>query len=259
MVPIGFYRQVIPTGHADLGFSWSSLNYLETTPTVALDATASPADFVAARHKAFSAAAATDLIKLLRLRAKEIRAGGHLIAAIGGLKPDGESTPSNTGFQPLQAAMMKMVGAGTLSVAELGEMAMFPTHERTLEEVKDALSSVSPFWETEHISAKLIEHPSWVTYQTALSSAGSDPSKKDEAAKKYAHETLVNLLSSSGWFWIETLKKHRGQDWDGDAWLEEFLKIAVEEMLANETFRNSKVAIWYNYVKLRRTDVVEDE
>lgn len=259
MVPIGFFSQVVPSAHADLGFSWSSLNYLANAPNVALDATASPAEFVAARSKAFAEAGSRDLPKLLKLRAKEIKADGYLVAAIGGQKPEGETTPGNTGFQPIQAAMMKMLATGKLSMAELGETALFPSHERTVEEVEAAISSVSSLWDTEHISTKLIEHPSWAVYQNALSSAGDDHDQKEAAARKYARETIVNLLSSSGWYWSDVLQRHRGQDWDGaDAWLDELLEMAVEEMLANEGLRNAKVQIWYNYVRLRRTVTAAD-
>lgn len=259
MIPIGFYNQVTPTAHADLGLSWSSLNYLENSPNIALDATASPAEFIAARQKALASAGATDFIKLLKLRAQEIRPGGYFIAAIGGQKPEGDSRPGNQGFQPLQAAMMKMLKTGKLSMAEMGATALWPAHERTLEEVKVGLDAVKGLWDVEHVDAQLIVHPSWGTYQDALAGAGEDQGKKDEAARKYAYETLVNLLSSSGWFWIETLKKFRGEEWDGDAWIDELLALAVEEMLASETMRNAKVEMWYNYIKLKRSDVAVEE
>lgn len=256
MIPVGFFNQVVPDGYADIGFSWSSLNYLRTVPSVSLDATASPADFVAARREAFSTAGHADLVRLFHLRAREIREGGHFIAAIGGQKPAAEQTLSSTGFEPLQGAMMKMIGTGSLSSSELMQMALFPTHERTLEDVRTALDEVAPLWEVEHIEAKLIEHPAWATYQAALEAAGGDAGKKDEAVRAYAYAVVVNLLSSSGWFWVDVLKKARGPEWDsGDAFLDELTKLSIEECV--EKFADMKVQIWYHYVKLRRTGKVE--
>ncbi|KAJ3524661.1 hypothetical protein NM208_g11970 [Fusarium decemcellulare] len=251
MVPLGFYQQVIPNGHADLGLSWSSLNYLESIPSVSLDASAPPAEFVAARQKAFSAAGQKDLIKLLKLRAKEIRSGGYLIAAIGGQKPAGEEKPSSPGFQPLQAAMMRMVGEGKLTPAELMQSAMFPSHERTPDEIRAALEDpeVAPLWEVEVLEPKLIEHPAWAIYQAAVQ---ADESQKTDALRKYARTILVNLVSAGGWFWADVFRKSRGEDWDADAFLEELTNAAIEECV--EKFGDLKAEIWYNYVKLRRTD-----
>ncbi|KAM5343872.1 hypothetical protein ACJ41O_012409 [Fusarium nematophilum] len=246
MMPLGFYQQVVPDGHADLGLSWSSLNYLQHIPNVSLDATAPPAEFAAARHKAFAAAAHGDLIKLLALRAKEIRQGGFLIAAVGG---QNKEKPSSPGFQPLQAAMMSMVRFGKLALPELMQMAMFPGHERTVDEMRAALEDpeVSSLWEVEVLEAQLIEHPAWSIYQAA------DESNRSEAFRTYAQDILVNLVSASGWFWMDVLQKSRGDEWrDGDAFLDELTQMAVDECVANHA--DLKVEIWYNYVKLKRTD-----
>ncbi|KAF5973226.1 benzoate carboxyl methyltransferase [Fusarium bulbicola] len=252
LVPLGFYQQVVPTGQADIGFSWSSFNYLENIPSVSLDATASPADFAVARHKALAAAAHTDLIKLLKLRAKEIRSGGYFIAAIGGQAPEGESTPSKPGSQVLQAGLMRMVGEGKLALPELMQMALFPSHERTPKEVQAALNdeAVAPLWEVESLEPRLIVQPAWHAYQAKIK---ADESKKDEALKEYAQIAISNVVSASGWFWVDVLKKSRGQDWDGgEAFLEEFINITVEEFVTK--FADFKLEIWYNYIKLKRTD-----
>ncbi|KAG5746988.1 hypothetical protein H9Q69_002444 [Fusarium xylarioides] len=252
LVPLGFYQQVVPTAQADIGFYWSSFNYLENIPSVSLDATASPAEFAVGRHKALAAAAHTDLIKLLKLRAKETRSGGHLIAAIGGQAPEGESTPSKPGSQVLQAGLMRMVGEGKLALPELMQMALFPSHERTPKEIEAALKdeAVAPLWEVESLEPKLIVQPAWQVYQDKIK---VDDSKKDEALKEYARVSINNVVSASGWFWVDVLKKSRGQDWDeGEAFLEEFINIAVEEFVTK--FADFKLEIWYNYIKLKRTD-----
>ncbi|KAM0212606.1 hypothetical protein ACHAQI_004561 [Fusarium lateritium] len=253
LVPRGFYQQVVPTSSVDVGFSWSSLNYLEKTPTVSLDATASPADFAAARHEALASAAHTDLIKLLKLRAKEIREGGYFITAIGGQKPEGETTVSNPGAHVIQAGTMRMVGEGKLSIPELMQFALFPSHERTPNEIGAALQdeSVAPLWEVEVMESKLIVQPAWEVYQDTVQ---ADETKKDEALEEYARVVMGNLIAAFGWFWTDILKKSRGAEWDGgDAFLDDFLRISVEEFVTK--FADFKAQIWWTYLRLKRTDV----
>jgi hypothetical protein len=253
LIPVGFYNQVAPSQTVDIGFSWSSFNYLESQPVFRLDPAASPADFVAARQKAFAPAAHKDLIKLLKLRAAEIRENGYLVAAIGGQQPASDSRPTNTGFAPLQAAMIKMVGTGRMSATELAQFALFPSHERTPEEIQAVLEvpEVASLWEVEVLESKLIVHPAWDTYQSAVEAAADDEVKKAAAARDYAQATVRNLVSSSGWFWLETLKKNRGSDWkNGEALLEELTQTAVQECV--ERFKDVKVEIWYTYLRLKR-------
>ncbi|KAJ4004499.1 hypothetical protein NW752_011595 [Fusarium irregulare] len=249
LVPVGFYQQVVPANSVDLGFSWSSFNYLENTPIVALDATASSTDYAIARHKALATAAHTDLIKLFKLRAKEIREGGYLIAAIGGQKPEGEARPSNPGGHILQAVSMRMVGEGKLSLPELMQMALFPSHERTPDEIRAALSdeAVAPLWEVEIFESKLIVQPAWEVYDNATEA------EKEEAFRKYAAVVIENLVAAAGWFWIDILSRSRGEEWDGaDAWLKEFTDMGIDEMVTKHP--DFKAEIWWNYLRLGRTD-----
>lgn len=192
------------------------------------------------------------MIKLLKLRAKEIREGGYFITAIGGQKPEGETALSNPGAQVIQAGTMRMVGEGKLSIPELMQFALFPSHERTPEEVRAALNdeSVAPLWEVEVMEPKLIVQPAWEVYQDAVQ---ADETKKDEALKKYARAVMENLVAASGWFWMDILKKSRGSEWDGgDAFLDDFLKISVEEFVTK--FADFKAQIWWTYLRLKRTD-----
>ncbi|KAF5000037.1 hypothetical protein FGRMN_2047 [Fusarium graminum] len=251
LVPLGFYQQVVPSTYVDVGFSWSSFNYLEKTPSISLDATASPADFTVARHKALALAAHTDFVKLLKLRAKEIREGGYLIAAIGGQKPEGETRHSNPGGHVMQAATIRMVGEGKLSIPELMQLALFPSHERTPGEVRAALEDeiVASLWRVEVFESKLIVQPAWEVYHDTVQ---KDETKKEEALRKYARTVMENLVAASGWFWIDVLKRSRGEKWDGgDAFLEDFINIAVEEFVTKHA--DFKAEIWYHYLRLRRT------
>jgi hypothetical protein len=62
-------------------------------------------------------------------------------------------------------------------------------------------------------------------------------------------------VSSSGWFWLDILKAHRGPDWDGgDEFFEELAQASVQEWV--EKFPDLKVEFWYIYLRAKR--VVED-
>lgn len=254
MVPVGFFNQVIPNASADLGFSWSAFNYLETEPTVPLDLDVPNPEYMAARHKAFSTAAAKDLIKLLALRGRETRPGGYFVTAIGAsTSPDG-LMPSDPGFAPIQTALVKMVGVGELSQAEMMKFSLFPSHERTLEEIKAALTSqeVAALWTVESLETKLIEHPAWEPYQSRLeSTAAEDEMERKAALRDYAYAVVMNLVSSAGWYWVDILQSARGQDWHGgEAFLDRLTALAVDECL--QKFPQLRSRIWYHYLKLKR-------
>ncbi|KAJ6438086.1 KP-43 peptidase, serine peptidase, MEROPS family S08A [Purpureocillium lavendulum] len=256
MIPESFYRQLVPRASIDLGMSWSSLNYLESVPDVTIDATAPPATFMVARREVFAAAGSKDIIKFLRLRATEIRQGGYFIAAIGGQKPASASTPTNTGFMPVQSALLKMVKMGALSRADLTQLSLFPTYERTLEEVQEALDNceVAPLWQVDKIESKLIEHPAWGIYQAALQAANGNESQEKAALRGYANAVVSSLVSAAGWWWVDVLRKSIGGGWTGgEAFLETLVSLAVEECMKG--FSDMKVEIWYHYVKLKRTSV----
>ncbi|KAK7215907.1 hypothetical protein V2G26_003910 [Clonostachys chloroleuca] len=253
LVPVGFYDHVVPKKAADVGLCWSSLNYLKVQPNLNLDPSAPPSEFIAARRKAFATAAHQDLIEFLKFRASEIREGGTFVAAVGGQKPDSNTRPTNTGMAPLQAAMLKLVRMGRLTATELAQFALFPSHERTPEELQNALAipEVADLWEVETVEPKLIVHPAWETYQKTLNMSGQNDVKQKEALKNYAQASLQNLVSSSGWFWLEVLKKSRGSHWiGGQDLLEELTRVAVQEWVEN--FENMKVEIWYTYLRLKR-------
>ncbi|KAF7549354.1 hypothetical protein G7Z17_g6440 [Cylindrodendrum hubeiense] len=253
MVPTGFYNPIIPQPKADLGISWTSMNYLESQPNVTLNPAATPADFLAAKHEAFAAAAQKDLIKFLKLRANEIRDGGYFVAAIGSQKPKSEVVPSNPGFKLLQSVLVQMVGKGSLTYGELTQFALFPSHERTPEELQEALQvpEIEALWAVESLESKLVVHPAWLEYQETIELAGTDEVKKKTALEVYARAVTLNLVSASGWFWLEVLKHHRGPSWNGgDAFLEELTELSIREWV--ESSDESKVEIWYIYLKLKR-------
>ncbi|KAK7219369.1 hypothetical protein V2G26_007372 [Clonostachys chloroleuca] len=257
MIPVGFYNRIVPSQLVDLGVSWSSMNYLKTQPAFTFDPQSTAAEFAAARHKAFSSTARQDLASFMTLRASEIRKGGHLVAALGAQKPALEAKQGNSGSIPLQSALVKMVARGLLNHQELLQFALFPSDERTVEEVQEVLNlpEISKSWSIEVFEPELIVHPAWAEYQTASDAAGADQAKKEDALRNYARSAILNLVSSSGWFWLDILKAHRGSDWDGgDEFFEELAQASVQEWV--EKFPDLKVEFWYIYLRAKR--VVED-
>ncbi|CAG9950984.1 unnamed protein product [Clonostachys rosea f. rosea IK726] len=200
MIPVGFYNRIVPSQLVDLGVSWSSMNYLKTQPAFTFDPQSTPAEFAAARHKAFSSTARQDLASFMTLRASEIRKGGHLVAALGAQKPALEAKQGNSGSIPLQSALVKMVARGLLNNQELLQFALFPSHERTVEEVQEVLNlpEISKSWSIEVFEPELIVHPAWAEYQTASDAAGADQAKKEDALRNYARSAILNLVSPSG-------------------------------------------------------------
>jgi hypothetical protein len=101
------------------------------------------------------------------------------------------------------------------------------------------------------MESKLIVQPAWEVYQDTVQ---ADETKKEEALKEYARAVMENLIAAFGWFWIDILKKSRGAEWDGgDAFLDDFLRISVEEFVTK--FADFKAQIWWTYLRLKRTDV----
>ncbi|CAG7566334.1 unnamed protein product, partial [Fusarium equiseti] len=166
-----------------------------------------------------------------------IREGGYLIAAIGGQKPEGETRRSNPGGHILQALP-----------SDLMQMALFPSHKRTPNEVRDALNdeAVARLWEVEVSESKLILQPVWEVYNNAAQK------EKEEAFKKYVTVVIENLIVAVAWFWIDMLKRSRGEEWDGaDAWLKELTDIGVEETVTKHA--DFKVEIRWSYIRLIKT------
>lgn len=213
MGPRNFYNVLLPNPTADLGLAWSSFNYLSSQPQINVAPDASFAEFSKARAEALSVAGHADLIKLLRLRAQEIRPGGYLVAAIGGKKPAGEERETEAGAQPLQAAFISVMETGKLTRKEMAEFAMFPSHERTPEEIKQVLDldEMKALWEIESFEPKLIAHPAWTVYENSLKSISCDEARL-EVVEAYARATVTNLVSSTGWFWIDILKRTRSAE-----------------------------------------------
>ena len=254
IIPVGFFSQVVPSATVDLGVSWSSMTYLEHQPKLEVSPDADMSTINAARKAATEKAGKESVAKFLTLRAAEIKPGGYFVAAMGGAAPSGETQESNPGAAPLGKAMMIMIQNGKIAPQEAMKFASWPAYDgTTIEDLKELLAKpeMAALWEVEVAEPYLVEHPAWKTYQEALKIAGSDEGASDKAVLDYSRAIMTNLLASSGAFWSSILKHNRGEDWHGeDEFVNEMTEVAVEQCAKD--FKDMRVVIWYNYLRLKR-------
>jgi len=86
-----------------------------------------------------------------------------------------------------------MVREGKLSLPELMQMALFPSHERTPNDIRAALNdeAVARLWEVEVFVSKLILPPAWEVYNNAAQT------EKEEAFRKCAIVVIENPVCCS--------------------------------------------------------------
>lgn len=75
-----------------------------------VDTRTSPADFLETRLRVSEEAGHVDLVKLHRLRGREIREGDHLVAVIPACKPKVDKWGGDNGFRPMQEALRQNDG-----------------------------------------------------------------------------------------------------------------------------------------------------
>jgi hypothetical protein len=124
-----FYRQVLPPGHVDLGWSSYAAVWLSRAPIQHLDhiwIQTSSGDVRAA----FTRQAAEDWENFLRLRACELRAGGRLVVALPGA-PDEGLAPVQRGMDYINATLAEMVAENAITADERARMALLSYTRRT--------------------------------------------------------------------------------------------------------------------------------
>lgn len=244
--PKSFYNQVVEDASVDIALSWSALSYLQhylpTPPFSSL------AEMVTKRKQRNTAQAHIDLIKLLQLRACEVRKGGYFIATLGGTKEDGGEIASAPTTYAMMKALQDLVAAGKMTTEQLLGMDP-PIHERTITELRDSLDAVSDLWTIQHISTQTITHPAWDTLQ-----AGN---KTDEDYREYA-ETIVDwVFSAFEWYIVKGLRVKEEEKGPRKPVTDEERRVLdnlIErcKVYVREEFRDLPCQIEYLYFKLVR-------
>lgn len=198
MVPMSFYHQIAPDNSVDIGFAWSCLNYLEfmLPPLPSTDLQ----ELAKQRAVRSAKAAHADMVKLLRLRAREIKSGGVFMAAIGARSSSGvRNMPVATA---LMAAVSEMVHAGRISQAQVMGLDM-PVHEYSMEEMERVFAEVEEVWGKEVCFEKMIQHPAVAELEAKKKTEGVD---LEELSKEYASTVVDWTMSPLTWFFVKALR-----------------------------------------------------
>jgi hypothetical protein len=143
-----FYRSVLPPGYVDLGWSSHAAIWLSRAPTTI------PGHFwiassTGAVRAAFERQAAQDWEAFLKLRARELRAGGRLVVTLPSPPDDGISQV-HKGMNHANALLAEMVTAGEITAEERGRMLLLSYPRRKSE-------LLAPFGENRRFANLLLE------------------------------------------------------------------------------------------------------
>jgi hypothetical protein len=143
-----FYRSVLPPGHVHLGWSSHAAVWLSRAPATI------PGHFwiassTGAVRAAFERQAAQDWEAFLKLRARELRAGGRLVVTVPSPPDDGISQV-HKGMNHTNALLAEMAAAGEITVEERARMLLLSYPRRKSE-------LLAPFAETGRFGDLIIE------------------------------------------------------------------------------------------------------
>ena len=143
-----FYRSVLPPDHVHLGWSSHAAVWLSRAPTSIPGHFFIPSSTGAIRA-AFERQAADDWETFLKLRARELRVGGRLVATLPSL-PDAGTSQIRQGMNHANALLAEMVATGEITAEERGRMLLL-SYPRRKSEI------LAPFSETGRFGALLLE------------------------------------------------------------------------------------------------------
>ncbi|KAL4954425.1 S-adenosyl-L-methionine-dependent methyltransferase [Aspergillus filifer] len=237
-----FYSRLVPRDSVDVGFSLATLHHLERWP-----ANASPEAEADVLHEQTKPQAHADLVHFLTLRGQEFRHGGSLLLSFVSRSSTGvPNYPSLV--DSCRQAMIAMIAEDRIDPAVAGSFHV-PTHDRTIEEVKDSLAAVSGLWAIEDFFEKEVTHPAYAKFQET----SSDHQVSANDISEWYAETVVDWMMAviSGYF-IKALRtgapKLGPEKQQGlvDEWRNRTKEVFVK------IYKDERVACWFVYVKLRR-------
>ncbi|KAF9729719.1 hypothetical protein PMIN06_004945 [Paraphaeosphaeria minitans] len=167
VLPGTFYDQIMPDQTVDVGTAWSSFHWLEKTPPP-MDI---PPDenYYTAWQAHIRSQGLTDLTKLLRLRAREIKPGGHLLVVI----PTTPASSVKVYWEAFQQASLSCLTDGTIT-PEQWRAFRAPFFQPTEDDLRQILATVQDLW---HLpmpwSYPTLAHPAWTALQ------GSEKTQQD--------------------------------------------------------------------------------
>jgi hypothetical protein len=185
-----FYRPVLPPGHVDLGWSSYAAVWLSHAPIPLPDHIWIQAASGEVRA-AFVRQAAEDWETFLRLRARELRAGGRLVVVLPGAPEEGLA-PVHRGMDLINAELAQMVAENAIAAEERARMILLSYTRRTSE----ILAPFAGNRQFEGLSVQQweafpVSDPAWAAYE-------QDHDKERLAAKHTAffRSTFMPSLAS---------------------------------------------------------------
>ncbi len=165
MSPIGFYRQIVPAGELDFGFSATAMHWMNGKPCNIPDHVHMTGATGKAREM-FTEQGRRDWETILLHRARELKPGGRLVFCNFGIDEEGRYL-GNTGgismFDTFAALWQRFVDEGTITAAEFEEMTL-PQYYNTVDEFRAPLEDTSsPVHKAglrlEHIETRVVKCP----------------------------------------------------------------------------------------------------
>ncbi|KAL4795772.1 S-adenosyl-L-methionine-dependent methyltransferase [Aspergillus venezuelensis] len=240
-----FYSRLVPRESVDVGFSLATLHHLDRWP-----ANASPAAEADVLHEQTRPQAHADLVHFLTLRGQEFRRGGSLVLSFVSRSSMGvPNYPSLV--DSCRQAMIAMIFEGRVDPAVAGSF-LVPTHDRTIQEVKDSLATVSGLWDVEGLFEEEVTHPAYARFQETSNDQPDSANRAGSISEWYA-ETVVDWMMAviSGYF-IKALRTGApGLSPEQQQGLVDDWRNRTKEVFLKE-YKDERVACWFVYVKLRR-------
>nr|A0A6J4B4P7.1 RecName: Full=Methyltransferase LUC1; AltName: Full=Lucilactaene biosynthesis cluster protein 1 [Fusarium sp.]BBQ09592.1 methyltransferase [Fusarium sp.] len=239
MIPRSFYRQVVPSRSADLGFSLAALHHLDHVPK--------SQDGV--DHQALlKRQAHLDLLQFLKLRADEIVPGGSLVLSFVSQSSSGRENYAGL-VDACRNAMIDMVKDGTLPGAVAGSFYV-PTYNRTLQDVQKVIEEVIPTWIAHEVFEQDCLHPAKKDLELQKS---SDDYDSDEASRRYADVVVDWLMAVCAGYFLKAVKVGSDNTFTGED-AEKFLADWVKRTkhFFYKDHRDEDVVCSFIFVRLER-------
>ncbi|KAF4595803.1 fusarin C cluster-methyltransferase [Ophiocordyceps camponoti-floridani] len=227
MMPLSFYRPVVPARSVSVGFSLSCLHHLERLPDTPESIPAQ------ARH---------DLGLFLRLRAAETVADGCLVLSLVGRASSYESLSGPT--RALVRAAADMVDAGLVPASVLAAFRV-PVHQRTVSDVSTALDDVKDEWEALELREEAVFHPAHAEFQRRRD-------RGDQEASRWYADTIMDwFMAVCAGYWLKAIRIGCPKGaCIADELLVELTRRSKEVFLRH--FRDEATVCCYIHVLLRR-------
>ncbi|KAJ4298855.1 hypothetical protein N0V90_004098 [Kalmusia sp. IMI 367209] len=255
MLPGSFYGQIMSPESVDIGMAWSSFHFLENQPQHVDTTSESEEEAYVRWRESVRLQGHVDMVKLLRLRANEIKPGGQLIIA---MVTNAASNTPKVHYEATVQALKKCLEDGLMTPEQYNAFRA-PIFEPTEDDLQQILSAVQDLWSLpKPWGRSTIPHPSWAKLQQSEKTSRD----YDEFAEGIAgfilaiySGILIKALRSGHHATEQALRKTKSAD--EDRFLAEFKKRFIEAILS-ERLRHRPVAGHWLIMRLIRKATKEE-